>query len=439
MKSLFAIAAAALLAAGCAASKAPPAAEACHTGVYRLADGGLVDVGPISDGGLRWRLMDGRTGKLTPKDEGWESHVGWSDRPDGVAVAFGACEEARIRFAGQDGRKVQVAVQETTFTGDGGTTLAGRLVMPPGDGPVPVIVMVHGSEDYSARQFYAEPRLWPAQGVGVFVYDKRGTGGSDGKYTQDFHVLARDGAAAVAEARRLAGKRIARLGVDGGSQGGWIGPLAATLTPVDFVIARYGMAESALAENRGEVLRGLADKGYGPDVLAKAGEVADATGKIMASDFKDGWEEVAALKRRYGAEPWWKDLDGEFTGDLLKYPPFAVKIMGPLQSQHTSWEYDPMPTLARVNAPMLWVLAAEDREAPEAETRRRLLSLAEAGRPITVLEFPATDHGIREFEQAPDGERTYLRYAEGYYPAVLEFAKTGKLSGTYGKGQQLTP
>jgi hypothetical protein len=37
----------------------------------------------------------------------------------------------------------------------------------------------------------------PAEKVGVFVYDKRGTGGSDGKYTQDFDTLADDAVAAM--------------------------------------------------------------------------------------------------------------------------------------------------------------------------------------------------------------------------------------------------
>lgn len=440
MKPLFAIAAAALLVSGCAASqtKLDPA-ETCHVGVYRLADGSLVDVAPMTDGGLRWRRMDGQTGKLRLADGHWERQTGWTDKPDPVAVSLGTCAEGRITYAGQAGQKLTFAAQETTFTGDGGTKLAGRLVMPAGAGPVPVIVMVHGSEDTSARVFQMEQRMWPAQGVGVFVFDKRGTGSSDGKYTQDFHVLARDAAAAVAEARRLAGPRIARIGLDGGSQGGWIGPLASTLTSVDFVIARYGMAESPLAEDRGELMRGLADKGYGPDVLAKAGEVADATGRIQATDFKYGWDELAAVKRKYGKEAWWKDMDGEFTGEMAKNPGFAVRIVAPFQTQHTTWEYDPMPVLRRVKPPMLWVLAAEDLEAPEPETRRRLLSLVKEGRPITVLEFPATDHGIREFEQAQDGERTYLRYADGYYAAVLEFAKTGMLAGTYGTGVKLAP
>src|SRR3546814_10019589 len=40
-----------------------------------------------------------------------------------------------------------------------------------------------------------------AQGISVFVYDKRGTGGSDGEYTQNFELLAADAAKALDTAR----------------------------------------------------------------------------------------------------------------------------------------------------------------------------------------------------------------------------------------------
>jgi hypothetical protein len=33
--------------------------------------------------------------------------------------------------------------------------------------------------------------------------------------------------------------------------------------------------------------------------------------------------------------------------------------------------------------------------------------------------FPLTDHGILGFERR-DGERVYTRYAEGYYPMMVE-------------------
>lgn len=424
---------------GAPAAAKPAGPDRCHVGVYRLSDGRLVDIAPTSDGPLRWRTMDGRTGRLTLAADGsLASTRGWTGAPDGVRVAFKGCADDAITFDGKAGARVPLEVTETTFTGANSTRLAGRLVLPKGNKAVPVSVLVHGSEDYSGREYYFEPRAWPAQGVGVFVYDKRGTGGSAGKYTQDFHVLSDDAAAAATEARRLGGKRIARLGFDGGSQGGWIAPLAATKVPADYVIVRFGMAESPLAEDRGETLRALKDKGYGPDVLAKARQVTDATGRIMASHFKDGFTELNALKAQWSGEPWWNDLDGEFTGEVAKSPEAAVRAIGPTRDQGTTWDYNPMPVLSSVRAPMLWILAADDLEAPVEETRARMVGLAKGGRPVTVLQYPNADHGIRVFEVV-DGKRSYLGYPDGYYRAVLDFAKTGKATGTYGTAERLTP
>jgi uncharacterized protein len=431
---------AAAVAAGPALGQAPPAppADRCHVGVYRLSDGALVDVAPTSDGALRWRTMDGRTGRLVhAADGGWTGTRGWGPSADDVAVSFGACADGRIAFDGKAGSRQDLEVRDTTFAGAGGTLLAGRLVLPRGGKAVPVSVLVHGSEDYSGREYYFEPRAWPAQGVGVFVYDKRGTGGSQGKYTQDFHVLSDDAAAAAREARRLGGRRVARLGFDGGSQAGWIIPLAATKVEVDYAVIRYGMAESPLAEDRGETLRGLKDKGYGPEVLAKAAQVTDATAKVVLSRFTD-FSDLNALRAKWGGEPWWNDLDGEFTGQIAKAPEAAVRVIGPQQDKGATWEHDPMPVLRRLKTPILWLIAGDDLEAPPEETARRLVGLAREGRRITVLEFPKTDHGLREFDVV-NGKRVYTRYADGYYRAVLDFTKTGKAAGNYGAASRLTP
>ena len=436
MKKWIAIAAALGLAQTATAAQAAEPPGACHVGVYRLVDGALVDVAPTKDA-MRWRLMNGRSGELKPGAAGgFASTLGWTGRPDGVQVAFGACEEGRIVFAGQAGQKLKFKTIETTFMGDG-VKLAGRLVLPDGDAPVPVSILVHGSEDYSGRERYFEQRAWPAQGVGIFVYDKRGTGASEGKYTQDFRVLSRDAVAAVKEARRLAGARAGRIGLDGGSQGGWIAPLAASQTPVDYVIVRFGMAESALAEDRSEVLLGLKEKGYGEDVLAKARKLTDVTGKIMVTRFEQGWDELDALRKAHGEEPWFKDVEGEYSGEIVHHTRAEAVEIGRKADVGTSWDYEPLPVLQKLNTPMLWILAGSDREAPVEETRRRLLALAKAGRPITVIEFPRTDHGILEFETAADGERTPTRYADGYFRADVDYAKTGTLPGRYGAALRL--
>src|SRR5690606_38233641 len=122
------------------------------------------------------------------------------------------------------GMRLRFDTTETSFE-VAGATIAGRLVLPEGQGAVPIVVLVHGAERDSARDYYTLQRLFPSAGIGAFVYDKRGTGGSSGRYTQNFLTLANDAIAALHEARRLAGTRAGRIGYQAGSQGGWVAPL----------------------------------------------------------------------------------------------------------------------------------------------------------------------------------------------------------------------
>lgn len=413
---------------------------ACHVGLYRLDDGRTVDFAPRSEGGLRWRLLDGRSGKLDRDDAGrWRGTIGWTDRADTTPISLGTCTAPALSFDGHGGQRLTFSTVETRFAGHG-ETLAGRLVLPPGHGAVPIAVLVHGSEAYSARMFNYFQRLFPAHGIGVFVYDKRGTGESTGRYSQDFHLLADDAVAALREARRLAGKRAGRVGFSGGSQAGWIMPLAATRSDPDFIAVSYGLADSPLAEDRDQVRLDLTTAGHGPDVLAKAREVTDATGVVMASRFKDGYERLDALKAKYGSEPWWKDMKGEFTGDIVGHSALALRVFGPLHDEGTTWDYDSMPALRAVKAPLLWIIAGADAEAPPEETRRRLLSVARDNPQVTVVEFPGTDHGILEFETAPDGERTPTRYADGYVRMLIDWIRDGNLvHAPYGNARFLSP
>ena len=437
--ALAALAGAVSLLAGCGPARLT-ADQTCQSAVYRLADDRLIDITPADGADLRWRLDDGRTGRLAAKDH-WSSTLGWTGTPDGVAVRLGPCGAGSMTFA-DNGAKPAVGLRVPLITRDarfasGDVTLHGRLVMPPGDGKVPVVVEVHGSEKDAATVYNFLQRLYPAQGLGVFVYDKRGTGQSGGKYTQDFQVLARDAAAAAGEARKLAGARLTRLGFQGTSQGGWVAPLAATMTPVDFVAVDFGLAGSPAEENTDQTVLELARKGYGPADLGGAAEVARATNAVLASRFHGGYAQLDAARAKYRDKPWFRHLNGQFTGQIIKYPDWVLKVVGPAFDVGTPAYYDPLPVLAEVRAPMLWVLADEDTMAPNATTRRRLAALVARGRPITVLAFPATDHGIMEFVTARDGERTETRYADGYLRTTLDWAKTGALQPPYGRSALL--
>lgn len=411
---------------------AGPSFSDCRIGVYQLADGRLLDVGPTSRG-LRWRMADGKTGALVEVGGAFESTRGSTGRPDGHVVEILPCEQRALYFDRVSGQRLALDVEETTFD-SGGITLAGRLVMPPGSGPVAVVVMVHGSESTSAMDFAAWQRLLPASGVGVFVFDKRGTGRSGGSYTQDFHLLAGDAAAAAREARKLAGPRLASLVYEGASQGGWVLPLAHVLEPADRLIVGYGLTVSPLEENRSEVMQQLAARGFGDSDLAAAGEVVAATEQLMASGFREGFDAYASAHRRHGSAAWYPHIDGEFSGAILRYPPWVLRLVAPIARSRTQrgtpWRHDPLPALRAVQVPMLWVLAGADTEAPPQRTRRDLARLRAEGQPITVLEFPETDHGIVEFETGPDGKRVTTRVAEGYFQAVLDFARAGRLQDT---------
>ena len=403
------------------------AAVACHAGAYRLEDGRAVSLQPGDTDTLRWMLRDGTSGKLH-HDAGprWTSTLGWTERADGVVVLLDDCGDDTITFAGIHGRRIAFDVRPTTFASDG-VLLTGRLVLPRDAPMAPIVVLLHGSESDSALDTNALQRRLPAEGIGVFVYDKRGTGRSQGRYTQDFQVLADDAVAALREARRLAGPASRRFGYQGPSQGGWVAPIAATKAPVDFVIVDFGLAVSVLDEDREAIALNMTNKGYGPDVMAKAMTLADAVGAMAADGTDAAYARFDAVRAMYRGEPWFADVRGDFTWAIRDRSIAEIRAMrGPFDA--TPWRFDPVSTIARVTAPQLWILAADDLDAPSAETARRLARLRAAGRPITTAIYPHTDHGMYDYETTASGERISTRQPDGYLDLMIQFARSGSIA-----------
>jgi hypothetical protein len=91
-----------------------------------------------------------------------------------------------------------------------------------------------------------------------------------------------------------------------------------------------------------------------------------------------------------------------------------------------------MPVLRRLDTPQLWILAADDIDAPVAETVRRLGTLAKAGRPITTVVYPRTEHGLYEFELDAAGERQSTRQPATYLALMSDFIRRGTIRARYG-------
>lgn len=394
--------------------------KACETGLYRSPTGEQAAVYKTSGGDLRYTFTDGRRGLI------------------GSPESLLACDGLTIRSSAQSGsawQRVSLRLTETRFKSHR-ETLSGILIQPAVPQPQPLVVLVHGSERTSPRSSYY-PYIFAAQGLTVFAYDKRGTGDSEGEYTQNFELLADDAAAAMKEARRLASGRFTRAGYFGGSQGGWVAPLAATLGPADFVAVGFGLISTPAEEDRDQVISEMRELGYGDSEIAEATQLADAASRIAASHFTTGFEQFQTLKQRYSGRPWFSRIKGEYTGAMLRESDADLRRVGqPLfDNVELIWNYDASATLRRVKSPLLWVIAEKDREAPPKLTLERLTGLRKHGADITVYSFPDTDHGIVEFVQAADGSRSVTRIADGYFRLVADWIK-GKVSGPYGRARR---
>lgn len=415
------------------AQPAPAEPTRCAVGAYRLADGRAVDIAPAGEDKLRWRLEDGTNGTLTAAADGraWSSSLGRTGRADGKTFRFD-CAAGGIDFAGTPGQRIVLEVTETRFAVEG-AELAGRLILPKGTGPVPIVVLIHGAEPISAREAYSLQRQFPAAGIGAFVYDKRGTGASGGRYSHDYLILATDAVKAAAEARRLAGKRAGAIGYQAGSQGGWVAPLAASIAPVDFVVVSFGLAVSPIAAERESLLNDARRIG-GDALVAPATEIADAIAATLESGFRDSERHMVPVRAKYSSQPWFGRIGGDFTRFMLSAPVEALRDKGPGLIPNIPLRYDPMPVLRNLDIPQLWILGGEDRDAAPGETTARLAGLARTGRPITTAIFADAEHGMNLFETAADGTRLSTRQPAGYFPIMRDFIRRRRIASvsTYG-------
>lgn len=264
-----------------------------------------------------------------------------------VLLAFSAAVATPI----EDSHKTDVMIEA------GDVTLGATLYRPAGaTGDLPAIVTGHGSAP-STRDgvgFYTHHAL--KLGFAVLSFDKRGTGQSTGTYvpfsveTSDaaFRDLAADMAHSVRWLKQQPGIDTSRIGFFGGSQAGWIMPLAATLEPgIAFIIIGEGVPVTAYEE----AVHGA------------------ASGEMV-------WNLDAILK----------------ADDALR-----------AADRSADQGYDPAPVLASLEVPTLWFFGLRDPVIPIAPSLERLEALVRSGKTNNDIHvFPYGDHN---FLNVSTGER----------------------------------
>jgi acetyl esterase/lipase len=85
--------------------------------------------------------------------------------------------------------------------------------------------------------------------------------------------------------------------------------------------------------------------------------------------------------------------------------------------------YDPVPVVASLDVPSLWIFGGQDSSMPTEDSIDELEALRETGRPIEIEVFPDAEHGILSFEGNDPADRRLIGYAPGYLELQVQWLR----------------
>jgi pimeloyl-ACP methyl ester carboxylesterase len=323
-----------------------------------------------------------------------------------------------LRPTGKGRRAAEPATlreEEIRFS-SGGNTLAGVLVLPASPGPHPAIAFVHGSGCLGCNDWTSHPPLrehLARRGIACLCWDKPGVGASTGEWSaQSFHDRAQEAIDAIAFLRGRKDIDRHRVGLWGISQGGWICPLAASLSSdVAFIILVSSPVGTVAEQDLFRVEQGMRADGMPQEDIDRALSFARQRIELIRSA---SFETFDAAQRNVADQRWFTDY---------------VHRLGPRDFAFgaKNISYDGRPILERVKCPVLVLVGERDTIVPSRETAPTIKDiLSKAGNPdVTVKTFPGADHflhlaktgGPRELN-APDRAKVF---APGYFSTLTDW------------------
>lgn len=299
-------------------------------------------------------------------------------------------------------------MESETITFQVDVPLAGTLYKPDGPGPHPALVVLHGASGGTRdTEFYQHlsERL-PPKGIAVFLYDRRGSGESGGRFeTADFETLGADGAAAAEALAARPDIDAARIGVYGISQGGWIVPIVAARRPATAcIVVVSGSGVSPAEQMDYATARVGREMGYDEAIVSR---VLHLRGRI--NDYYRGTasrDDVQAELDATRGEPWY---DRTGFGEL------------PADVRTSKWfyemDYDPLPIWRKVSQPVLFLFGGDDRWIPVDRSRAAFEAATAHLDDVTFSEIPDGDHlmGLEDSD--------YPALSESYVSVLLTWLR----------------
>src|SRR5439155_1899046 len=224
-----------------------------YTGNYQVAPGHFISVAPTQP--PVWLvaadLQSGQGGVLFPRSEAdFVCSSGMKLYPVQAAIHFTTNqlgEVAALQWKPKNapalaGTRIKALEKENVSFTNGDVTLSGTLVLPPSKGPHPAVVIVFGSSAWVRSEAEGTAQFFALNGVAALIYDKRGCGSSTGDFNKcSFDDFAGDTLAGVELLKSRPDINPHKIGLWGGSEGGWVISLAASrCADVAFIINMSG-------------------------------------------------------------------------------------------------------------------------------------------------------------------------------------------------------
>lgn len=263
--------------------------------------------------------------------------------------------------------------------------LEGTLYKPDAAEPYPLIVATHPSGEglRNSEIFIHLREVFPEIGIGVFLYDRRGSGKSKGNFeSSTFHDLAQDLIAAVENLNGRNDIDSEKIAIWGLSQGGWIAPLAASLCKcVSHLIAVSSSSNTPACQmtySAGFLMRNEGFSKRDIDLMVNLHQefLLFYRGILPRS-------KILKKINEYKTQPW-------FALSYLAEDP-------PCYPQETKFfkemDYDPIPTIEILNIPVLLIFAERD---PWVDIQKSIFSWRENGpNEISIRQIQNANHFMK--------------------------------------------
>lgn len=305
-------------------------------------------------------------------------------------------------------------LEDVTFQ-NGPASLQGTLVLPEGEGPFPAVVFMHGSgPERRGVSFHFADRFARA-GVAALIYDKRGTGGSQGGHPRDPYIdLAGDAVAAVRRLGEYPSIDADRIGLWGLSEGGWTAPLAASMGSdnVAFLMVVSGGGAAPEDEELYSIRTHLEDR----DVVTADIEKAISLRRRINDYYRigEGRQTLLDAIDQVEASEWFVAAEWYLPSSTEVYLYGSEEW----RSHMAFLDFDAMPLLRGLEIPMLFIHGELDRSYPSQLSVSRLNELTtDPSRDVSVITYAGADHAIMT-RRVP-----WPRFADGYIEQMVAWVQ----------------